>query len=57
MQGMTIGGATINAARSDHRFGFLLIKAAGDSATGSFIDVGGQPLFTCTLAPDAATCH
>jgi hypothetical protein len=57
MQGMTIGGATVHAARSDHRFGFLLIKAAGDSATGSFIDVGGQTLFTCTLAPDDATCH
>ncbi len=57
MQGMTIGGATVHAARSDHRFGFLLIKAAGDSAAGRFIDIGGQTPFTCTLAPHDATCH
>lgn len=57
MQGMTVGDATIRAARSDHRFGFLLIKAAADGAAGSFIDVSGQTLFTCALKSDDVTCR
>ncbi|MEZ5788679.1 MAG: metallophosphoesterase [Xanthobacteraceae bacterium] len=57
MQGMTIGGATIRAARSDHRFGFLLIRTAAEGAAARFIAVGGQTLFTCALAPDDVTCR
>jgi hypothetical protein len=60
LRGMMIAGATVSAARSDHRFGFLLIEPAGN-ATGNatkarFIDAGGQTLFACTLTPEEANC-
>lgn len=57
MQGMTVGGATVSAARTEHRFGFLLIEPAGNAMAGRFIDAGGQTLFTCALTPDEVACH
>lgn len=56
MQGMTVGGATVSTAHSDHRFGFLLIEPAGNATAGRFFDAGANPLFTCTLMPDGTNC-
>lgn len=54
--GMTIGGATVSYARTEHRFGFLMIAPQKDGSMTAFIGSHGEERFKCALTPLAARC-
>ncbi len=56
LAGLTIGGATVNYGRTEHRFGFLMIAPQKDGSTATFVEPGGQQRLKCALTPTSARC-
>ena len=57
LDGQTIGEATVRHGRSEHRFGFLMIRPQNDGTTAIFLSPRGEARLECTLPPSKTQCN
>ena len=58
LDGRPIGGTTVRAATTDHRFGYTMFKPKSDGGwEATFHDTKGEKKIACTVEPPELTCE
>jgi hypothetical protein len=57
LTGAKIAGTTVSYGRTDHRFGFAILKPAADNWAATFRDSAGKQLFACEVRPGEVACN
>ncbi len=57
LTGARIAGTTVSYGRTDHRFGFAILKPAADNWAATFHDSAGKQLFACEVRPGEVACN
>jgi calcineurin-like phosphoesterase family protein len=56
LEGQEIGGTTVAAAATEHRFGYTIFKPSKKHWDATFFDTSGKAKLACKVEPTKATC-